>query len=199
MSTSKKDSRRKDAYIVEPIRSMESVKKIRKMLLDRGELRNALLFSMAVNNGTRIGDLLDLKVKHVRHLPIDGSFKFHEQKTAKSSLIVINQTCHKILTRYLAESDLEDDDFLFPSQKGKAKLDPRSVNFLVKKWTKEIGLQGNFGCHSLRKTFGYLQRTVFKADFALLCTKFNHSSPSITRRYLGVQEDEIRDMLLHQI
>ena len=199
MSTSKKDSRRKDAYITEPIRTMEAVRKIRKMLLDRGELRNALLFCLAVNCGARIGDLLDLRVKHVRHLPIDGSFRFHEEKTGKGTLIVINQVCHKILTRYLAEGDLEDEDFLFPSQKGRSKLDPRSVNFLVKKWTSESGLQGNYGCHSLRKTFGFLQRTVFKADFALLCEKFNHSSPSITKRYLGIQESEIRDMLLHQI
>ena len=35
----------------------------------------------------------------------------------------------------------------------------------MKKWTSAINLEGNFGCHTLRKTFGYIQRTEFGVGF----------------------------------
>ena len=53
----------------------------------------------------------------------------------------------------------------------------------------------NFSCHSFRKTFG---RQVYNmngdnAELALvkLMELFNHSSVSITKRYLGLKQDEI--------
>ncbi len=191
------------AYKVEPIRSLQQVKRIRKMLLQKGELRNALLFCLGVNNGLRIGDLLNLKVYQVKDLDPDREFHILEQKTGKKNIAVVNQICHKILLEYLENTKLTNGNYLFPSQKpnknGEKKLDPRSVNALIKKWTQEAGLKGNYGTHSLRKTFGYIQYTEFKADLSLLCKRFNHSSPAITLRYIGITDDQIRNMLLQQI
>ncbi len=62
------------------------------------------------------------------------------------------------------------------------------VNNMVKRWTCEINLKGNFGAHSLRKTWGYVQRTFYGVGFEILCKRFNHSSPAITMRYLGIEE-----------
>jgi integrase len=42
----------------------------------------------------------------------------------------------------------------------------------------------------MRKTFGYWHYQQYH-DVAMLQTIFNHSSPSITLRYIGINQDEI--------
>lgn len=38
----------------------------------------------------------------------------------------------------------------------------QAVNALIKKWTATINLNhGNYGAHTLRKTFGFIQRTKY--------------------------------------
>jgi integrase len=58
---------------------------------------------------------------------------------------------------------------------------------ILNKAAKNIGI-GEIGTHTLRKTFGYLfyQKT---KDVALLQELFNHSAPSITLRYIGINQD----------
>ena len=55
---------------------------------------------------------------------------------------------------------------------------------------REVGIDYKIGTHTLRKTFGYHHYKKFK-DIALLQEIFNHSSPSITLRYIGVNQDRI--------
>ena len=49
-----------------------------------------------------------------------------------------------------------------------------SVTALVKKWCRLINLDGNYGSHTLRKTFGYIQRTKYGVSFEVLCKRYNH-------------------------
>ena len=42
----------------------------------------------------------------------------------------------------------------------------------------------------MRKTFGYFHYKQYK-DIALLQQIFNHSSPSISLRYIGIDQEEI--------
>ena len=44
----------------------------------------------------------------------------------------------------------------------------------------------------MRKAFGYWHYQQFH-DVALLQTIFNHSSPSITLRYIGINQEKIDD------
>ncbi|MBO8430908.1 site-specific integrase, partial [Spirochaetes bacterium] len=48
----------------------------------------------------------------------------------------------------------------------------------------------NIGTHSMRKSFGYHHYKQFK-DVAMLQMIFNHSSPQITLRYIGINQDQI--------
>ena len=56
---------------------------------------------------------------------------------------------------------------------------------------KSVGLRGNFGTHSLRKTWGYHAR-MSGVDLALIMYKLNHSSLVYTKRYLGITDDELQ-------
>ena len=73
------------------------------------------------------------------------------------------------------------------------------MNNKVKRWTSDINLKGNYGAHTLRKTWGYVQRTVYGVGFELICKRFNHSSPSITMRYLGIEDKEVQDLLMNEV
>jgi integrase len=112
---------------------------------------------------------------------------------------MVNKSVHRALQAYLSSINPSDDDFLFASRTGGKAITIQRVNQMIKGWTKSIHLQGNFGSHSLRKTFGYAQRTRFGIGFEILAKRFNHSSPSITMRYLGVQPDEVNEILLNEI
>jgi integrase len=93
------------------------------------------------------------------------------------------------------------EDYLFPSRKGGRKpVTIQTVNALVKKWCRTINLNhGNYGSHTLRKTFGYIQRTQYGVGFEVLAKRFNHSSPTVTMRYLGLTSDEVNEVLMNEI
>ena len=181
---------------VEPIRDEKNIKRVRRLLKDNP--RDLLLFTMGINNGMRISDLLKLKVKAVKDLQPGETLKIKEQKTGKDNVLMINKSVHTVLQRYLGEAGAEDEDYLFKSRNGKNKpLTRETVNKMVKEWTKSF--KGNYGTHTLRKTFGFIQRTKYGVSFEVLCKRFGHSSPAITMRYLGIDDKEVNGILLNEI
>jgi integrase len=189
--------RKGDRIAVDPIRKKADIEAIRRMLKDCP--RDELLFTAGINNGLRVGDLLRLKVKDIKHLKPGDSIQIKEQKTGKTNIFFVNKAVYKSLQNYFSALNPDDDAFLFKSRKGKAPLQSQAVSKKVKAWTRAINLQGNFGTHSLRKTWGYIQRTVYGVGFEVLCKRYNHSSPSITIRYLGVSDRDVQEILLHDI
>lgn len=179
--------------VVEPLRNESDIKAIRKLLSDNP--RNHLLFVMGINNGLRVGDLLKLKIKDVAHIKAGESINIKEGKTGKQNILVVNKTVHKVLTQYLSEFQQSGDDYLFKSKKGDHPLTIQAVNAYVKKWTSAINLKGNYGAHSLRKTWGYIQRTIYGVGFEVICKRFNHQSPAVTMRYLGITDKEVQNIL----
>jgi len=74
-----------------------------------------------------------------------------------------------------------------------------NVNRLVKSWCRQIYQRGNNGTHTLRKTFGHIQRVQYGVGFELLCRRFNHSNPAVTMRYLGIEDKEVNNILMNEI
>jgi integrase len=182
---------------VDPIRRMKDIQAISKLLSDNP--RNNLLFVMGTNNGLRTGDLLKLKVSDVKGMKVGDTLIIKEGKTGKRNMLVMNRSIHKSLQIYIDALKPMDDDFLFKSRKGNKAVTVQCVNNMVKRWTGEINLKGNYGAHSLRKTWGYVQRTVYGVGFEILCKRFNHSSPAITMRYLGIEDKEVQNILMNEV
>jgi len=187
-----------DNISVQPIRDLKDIESIKKLLSKTQ--RDLLLFTIGINNGLRCGDLLRLKVGDVKHLKVNDTLTIREQKTGKQNVLMVNKTTFKILKDYLTETKPNDDDYLFKSRKGENEsLSVEYVNSLVKTWTRSINLKGNYGTHSLRKTFGYIQRKKYGVSWEVLCKRFNHSSPSVTMRYLGIEDKEVNGILMNEI
>jgi integrase len=183
--------------VVSPIRETKDISSIKKLLKDNH--RDLLLFTISINNGLRISDILPLKVKDLKNLKVGETLPIREKKTGKPNILCVNKSTHKVLREYLETSGLGDEDYLFRSRKGNYPLSVSSVNNLVKEWCRMVNIQGNYGTHSLRKTFGYIQRIKFGVSWEILCKRFNHSNQSVTMRYLGITDSEVNGILLNEI
>lgn len=183
---------------VEPIRELRDVRNIKKLLADQP--RNLAIFTLGINTNLRASDILNLTIGHVRYLKAGDHFSLVEKKTGKSKSVTINQSVFNALQPLLASlKDAADKEPLFQSRKGGKAISVPSLNGLVKEWCKAINLKGNYGSHTLRKTFGYMHRTVNKTDLPTLMTMFNHSSQKQTLDYLCIQPDEIKNAYLFEI
>jgi integrase len=54
-----------------------------------------------------------------------------------------------------------------------------------------VGLSGNYGTHTLRKTWGYHARKN-GVPMEIIMAKLNHTSFAFTKRYLGITDDELK-------
>jgi len=177
---------------VEPIKDLKAIKRIKQILADKP--RDLCLFTLGINTAYRAGELLSIKVGQVEHLNAGDSLTIKQTKTGKLRSVTLNQNCINSIHSYLTQIPLKRSQSLFTGQRG--VLTVSSVNRLVKRWCGDVGLRGNYGSHTLRKTFGYQQRVKQGAPLPLLVEAFGHTTQKQTLDYLCIQEEEIRDLYL---
>ena len=183
---------------VEPITNAKDIKSIKKLLVDQP--RNRLLFILGINAGLRVQDLLNLRVGDIKHAKVGDRVVLREKKTQKENVFMINKDIKDALEDYLKTVDAKDEHFLFKSRKGSnAPLTTYAVTMYVQQWCDAINIPGNYGAHSLRKTWCYHQRKTYGTSWEVIAKRLNHSSPSITRRYIGVKEEEVEEVLMKSI
>lgn len=81
------------------------------------------------------------------------------------------------------------DEPLFPGKKS-CRLARSQVYRIITGVCNNLGIKVYGGTHTMRKTFGYFFYQKYN-DIALLQKILNHSSPSITLRYIGISQEEI--------
>ncbi len=184
---------------VEPIRNEKDIKSILQLLSSKP--RDLFLFTIGINNGIRAGDLLKIKVGDIRYLKPGQVHQLTESKTKKKNIVVINKSVRKVLDNYLSDGDHKDDQhYLFRSRKGNnSPITVEALHGLIKKWTAAINLRGNYGTHTLRKTWGYHQRIKFGVGFDVIAKRYNHSDPKTTMLYLGIEDKEVHSVLMNEI
>ena len=170
----------------------EAMNLTRKLAKD-GNYKMSLLIALGCFTGLRISDILSLRWNQV--LDTD-EFTIIEHKTKKKRTIRVNLQLKKhIRDCYEHIQPVGINAPILISQKGTV-FSIQRINEVLKEIKRKYRLQiGNFSCHSLRKTFG---RQVYNmnndnSELALvkLMELFNHSSVSITKRYLGLRQEEL--------
>ena len=156
-----------------------------------------LLISIGVFTGLRISDLLTLKYSDLLN---SETFYIKEKKTQKQRSIKVNKDLKEIVSRIVQKSKVNDlEQLIFINKYGTKSIDKSYVNVKLKEIIKmyRIRLEGNVSTHTFRKTLG---RRVMEVNnysnesLILLMDLFGHSSMSITKRYLGIREQEIHNV-----
>ena len=170
----------------------EAMNLVRKLARD-SNYKMSLLIALGCFTGLRISDILALRWNQI----LDAEeFTIIEIKTGKQRTIRINmQLQQHVRDCYEHINPVGINAPVLISQKGTVYTVQR-INVMLKEIKKKYKLHiGNFSCHSLRKTFG---RRVYNmnndnSELALvkLMELFNHSSVSITKRYLGLRQEEL--------
>lgn len=170
----------------------EAMQLVRSLYKD-ANYKMSLLISIGCFWGLRISDILSLRWKDI--LNVD-EFTIIEHKTGKQRTIRINPQLKRHITEcYKQINPIGINAPILVSQKGTVYTIQR-INIILKEIKAKYKLSiKNFSCHSLRKTFG---RQVYNqnsdnAELALvkLMELFNHSNVAITKRYLGLRQEEL--------
>lgn len=167
---------------VEPIRNIADIKKIEDILSENK--RNLLIFTIGTNCGLRISDILRLNVSDVKN---KTHIQIVEKKTGKFKKLLINSKLKPMFEEFTKERKLTEPLFLTVFGN---RLERIAAYNIIKDACKKAGLDEKVGTHTLRKTFGYHHYQKNK-DIAMLQKIFNHSTPQITLRYIGIDQDEI--------
>lgn len=174
--------------LVYPIRDDETLKQVKREARKIG-VRPYVLILLGLNTGLRISDLLKVTAGDIRK----GFIILREQKTGKTQPI-------KIHPAVLAEirtltSEYKDDQPLAYSNNKRRKgrsVNRRTAYNWINRACRNAGFIEPVGNHTMRKTFGYFMYRNRK-NVAELMTMFNHSSESITLRYIGVTQEDINN------
>ena len=169
--------------IVEPIRNLKHLHKLEDYLAKKSK-RDLLLFTIGTNCGLRISDIVALNVGDVRN---KSHIRIVEKKTGKYKSFPINSKLKPMFEEYTKGK--RSDEALFKTR-FQNRMDRFTAYRIIRKSCKLAGLPEKVGTHTMRKTFGYHHYQKFK-DVVILQKTFNHSSQSITLRYIGIEQEEI--------
>ncbi len=169
--------------IVEPIRNIDHLHKLENYLAQKSP-RDLLLLTIGTNCGLRISDIVALNVGDVRN---KSHIQIIEKKTGKYKKFPINAKLKPMFEQFTKGKRADSPLFttIFNN-----RMDRFGAYYILKTACNAVRLQERIGTHTMRKTFGYHHYQKFK-DVAILQKIFNHSTPQITLRYIGIEQDQI--------
>ena len=176
--------------LTEPIRDKRQVSKFIAYYRNLGQTRNYVLATLCIYSALRISDILSLTWNDVYDFDnrrIRDSITLTEKKTKKSKTIAINKSVATALMAYLPSAE-KGKPLIVNSQTGKA-ISRIQAYRLIRTAAEALDFSQRVSCHSLRKTFGY-HAVKSGASLAVIMEIYNHSSYAITRRYLGISQDD---------
>lgn len=183
---------------VEPIRDRKKISHIKNLLRGEQRWRDLLLFTVGINSALRVSDLLSLRMGDFVDEAGEIRLRFwlREAKRNKRQEVIINSSIQDALEEYLLaypDVALNAEHVVFfntRSQDYHRAITREMVWHVITDVCKAVGLRGNYGTHSLRKTWGYHAR-LNGVELALIMHKLNHNNLAYTKRYLGITDDEL--------
>jgi integrase len=173
----------------QPIRNKHQVRELAGYYLKRGEIRNHVIIVMGGHTALRISDLLRLKwddIYDFERQRVRTSVTIIKKKTGKAKIVALNNRIRAALNLYVHAA--KRGAFLILNTRTHKAISRIQAYRIIRTAAEALDM-GRVSGHSLRKTFGYL---AWKSDVspAVIMEIYNHSNFAVTRRYLGVTQDD---------
>ena len=157
----------------------------------RANPRCAAALMVEANLGMRIGDVLRLRLSDI--VRDGGRYRLNvvEEKTGKARRFSVPAEVYDFLRQYAERNNIPDTDPLFP-------VCEYAVQKHLKKVCDYLGYE-NISTHSFRKWYA---TEIYKAtgnDLLLVQRLLQHSSPSITRRYIGISDERMEQAIANHV
>lgn len=148
----------------------------------------ALILTITGNSGLRIGDCVKLTLDSFIREGNDYRYNIIEEKTGKQRTTLIPKEIYEIIKAYAITKGRTDTKIF--------KYSIRAIQLKLREISDYLG-EGyeNVSTHSFRKHAGMMIYRLSGNDIELTRKFLNHSSVTTTQRYLGVDEDDINDLL----
>ncbi|MGE4297016.1 MAG: tyrosine-type recombinase/integrase [Desulfovibrionaceae bacterium] len=175
----------------------------------RFALRNRALFMLGIKSGFRIRELCSLRVRDViqrGHIKDDVTVARRNMKRKQEGRTVfLNDKARAALVAWLPElyrrGYASPESFVFQSQKGFNR--PISIvqgYRVLQQVFDALGMTGNLGTHSMRKSFANAVYAAFLArgqsdPLRMTAKAMGHKSIDSTDRYLSFRREEVNDVI----
>lgn len=153
----------------------------------------AVILTVTGNCGLRIGDCLKLKLNSFIYDGKFNKYNIKEEKTGKSRSFIIPDEIFKLLVDYAMENELGNDDYLF-------EYTERNIQKKLKQIADYLGDDyKDISTHSFRKCAAMRIYRNSGNNIELTRKYLNHSSISVTQKYLGVSDDEVNNVIKNSV
>ena len=139
------------------------------------------------NLGLRISDIVKLRLCDI---VLDGGryrLEIVEQKTGKSRIFTVPLVIQQYIENYCLRNGLRRDERIFP-------LTERAIQKQLKIVCDYLGFEG-ISTHSFRKWYATEIYKDSGYDIALVQRLLQHSSASVTQRYIGIEPQRIESAI----
>lgn len=143
---------------------------------------------LEANLGLRIGDILQLTLSSFIKDGDRYRLKIVQQKTNKKHPFTVPKEIYHFVSDYCLQNNIQPYEAIFNTK-------VRNVETYLSKVVDYLDFGDDISTHSFRKFFGtdILKKNGY--NFILVQKIFQHSSPAITQRYLGIQSEEMERAL----
>ena len=153
----------------------------------RANPRCAAVLVAEANLGMRIGDILRLRLCDI--IKDGGRYRLNitEEKTGKKRSFTVPDAVYTFFCEYAQYNHIAPDALLFPV---KVRVVQRNLSVVC----DLLGFD-NISTHSFRKWYATDIYEKNGHDIVLVQQLLQHSSPTVTRRYIGISDQKIENAI----
>lgn len=146
---------------------------------------------LEANIGIRISDIVELKLDDIIQDGERYRLDITEKKTGKKRIFTIPFQIYQYIENYCLRNNIKSDEIIFDITK-------RSIQRQLKLVCDFLGYEG-ISTHSFRKFFATQIYINNNYNIALVQQLLQHSSPTITQKYIGIQQKDIEKAIENHI